>query len=355
MSAAPASSIRAGAPPDRLPELSRLAALFARTVLDAQIQGRPVPDDQIRFLLDAALLLNEYGAELPSPLDQIMQDASAPKASEPSADQPAPERFAGIIAPSISHEGYSAKPMHSYWDNFWALRGYKDAADIAAAAIGARVVCGTSAPVDDGSALVRTPLILAVAGRATSAADNRADAFAAALEDALRAGSTSVRARIVLAPGTVIPALEPTAEYERAMGALIAGLRETIDLVGVDEGVRGSSRRGADGRRVAERPLTRVVAALRDDHRLVAHAERMLDPLLAERRARGGDLLDVLTALLAHPSNRTAAAEAAHLSRSVFYQRIALIQDLLGVDLDDGEVLTALHFALLVRRSAVRA
>lgn len=91
VSAASASSIRAAAPTDRLPELSRLAALLARTVLDAQIQGRPVPDDQIRFLLDAALLLNEYGAELPSPLDQIMQDASAPKAPEPSDDRPAPD------------------------------------------------------------------------------------------------------------------------------------------------------------------------------------------------------------------------------------------------------------------------
>lgn len=224
------------------------------------------------------------------------------------------------------------------------------AADIAAAAIGARVVCGTSTTVDDGSALVRTPLILAVAGRATSAADNRADAFTVALEDALRAGSTSARARVVLGPSTVIPALEPAAEYERAVGALVAGLRETIDLVGADEGLRGSSRRGADGRRVAERPLTRVVAALRDDHRLVAHAERMLDPLLAETRARGGDLLDVLTALLAHPSNRTAAAEAAHLSRSVFYQRIALLEDLLGVDFDDGEQVAALHVAVLTHR-----
>ncbi|MCI9879218.1 hypothetical protein MTL_04110 [Methylobacterium goesingense] len=77
----------AATPTDRLPELSRLAALFARTVLEAQIQGRPVPDDQIRFLLDAALLLNEYGMDLPSPLDQIMQDASAPK--EPVAHKPA--------------------------------------------------------------------------------------------------------------------------------------------------------------------------------------------------------------------------------------------------------------------------
>ena len=32
---------------------------------------------------------------------------------------------------SISHEGYSAKPVHSYWDNFWALRGYKDAVEVA--------------------------------------------------------------------------------------------------------------------------------------------------------------------------------------------------------------------------------
>ncbi|HEC0920947.1 TPA: hypothetical protein R1S30_005062, partial [Escherichia coli] len=35
--------------------------------------------------------------------------------------------FYGMMPASISHEGYSAKPMHSYWDNFWALRGYKDA------------------------------------------------------------------------------------------------------------------------------------------------------------------------------------------------------------------------------------
>ena len=41
--------------------------------------------------------------------------------------------FAGLLPASISHEGYSAKPMHSYWDDFWALTGYKDAVDIARA------------------------------------------------------------------------------------------------------------------------------------------------------------------------------------------------------------------------------
>jgi hypothetical protein len=40
--------------------------------------------------------------------------------------------FYGLMPQSISHEGYSAKPMHSYWDDFFALRGFKDAAVIAA-------------------------------------------------------------------------------------------------------------------------------------------------------------------------------------------------------------------------------
>ncbi len=36
--------------------------------------------------------------------------------------------FFGLLPESISHEGYSAKPMHSYWDDFWALKGLEDAA-----------------------------------------------------------------------------------------------------------------------------------------------------------------------------------------------------------------------------------
>ncbi len=38
----------------------------------------------------------------------------------------------GLVPESISHEGYSAKPMHSYWDGFFILRGLKDAVEIAA-------------------------------------------------------------------------------------------------------------------------------------------------------------------------------------------------------------------------------
>ena len=39
--------------------------------------------------------------------------------------------FYGLVPASISHEGYSAKPMHSYWDDFFVLKGLKDAASIA--------------------------------------------------------------------------------------------------------------------------------------------------------------------------------------------------------------------------------
>lgn len=40
--------------------------------------------------------------------------------------------FYGLVTESISHEGYSDKAMHSYWDNFFVLKGMKDAAAAAA-------------------------------------------------------------------------------------------------------------------------------------------------------------------------------------------------------------------------------
>jgi len=37
----------------------------------------------------------------------------------------------GLLPVSVSHEGYLAQPVHSYWDDFWALRGIRDAAHLA--------------------------------------------------------------------------------------------------------------------------------------------------------------------------------------------------------------------------------
>jgi hypothetical protein len=49
----------------------------------------------------------------------------------PEFQTPEKKVFYGLLPQSISHEGYSAKPMHSYWDDFFAVRGFKDATEIA--------------------------------------------------------------------------------------------------------------------------------------------------------------------------------------------------------------------------------
>jgi purine catabolism regulator len=171
---------------------------------------------------------------------------------------------------------------------------------------------------------------------AASFDDASALAFARALAEPGDAG-----ARLIMSVGSQAAGLE----------AALESLHEAVDLARDRRRGPGS---GPHLRRAENRPLVQLVAALRDDHRVLEHGERMLAPLVDHDLARGGDLLDVLEAMLSHPANRTAAASASHLSRSVFYQRIALLEELLDANLDDGETQTALHLALLVRRSAGR-
>ena len=50
----------------------------------------------------------------------------------PEFDTPELRARRGLLPESVSHEGYLAHPVHSYWDDFWALQGYCDAAAMAA-------------------------------------------------------------------------------------------------------------------------------------------------------------------------------------------------------------------------------
>lgn len=50
----------------------------------------------------------------------------------PAFDAPEFRGRRGLLPESVSHEGYLAQPVHSYWDDFWALQGYRDAAAMAA-------------------------------------------------------------------------------------------------------------------------------------------------------------------------------------------------------------------------------
>jgi purine catabolism regulator len=130
------------------------------------------------------------------------------------------------------------------------------------------------------------------------------------------------------------------------ISGLLPSLAEAEQLIARSEPARAS---GIAVIRADDRPLLRLVSAMGGDPRMQEHSEHMLRPLIEYDLANGGDLLAVLRAYVAHPGNRTKAAAASHLSRSVFYQRLALIERLLGHDLDDGETLSALHAALLAR------
>ncbi|MEW6269516.1 MAG: discoidin domain-containing protein [Thermodesulfobacteriota bacterium] len=41
--------------------------------------------------------------------------------------------FRGLMPESISHEGYAGHPVHAYWDDFFTMRGLKDAVELALA------------------------------------------------------------------------------------------------------------------------------------------------------------------------------------------------------------------------------
>ncbi len=49
----------------------------------------------------------------------------------PEYERPAKQAYRGLLPQSVSHEGYVAHPVHSYWDDFFALRGLKDAVVLA--------------------------------------------------------------------------------------------------------------------------------------------------------------------------------------------------------------------------------
>lgn len=90
-----------------------------------------------------------------------------------------------------------------------------------------------------------------------------------------------------------------------------------------------------------------LLALLRDDERLHAFADRELSRL---RAADSDDarLEHAVRALVEHPSSKSAAAASLSVSRPVFYERVAQAARAMGVDLDDAEVRTSLHLALMV-------
>ena len=120
------------------------------------------------------------------------------------------------------------------------------------------------------------------------------------------------------------------------------------------------SLRENDGDDVAVHRLEDVhlrgfLAMLVDDDRLSLFATRELDPLRRYDAAHGTDLLTTVRALLQNPTSKSEAAASAHVSRPVFYDRLAKASRVLDANLDDPEVRVSLHVAMLAEDVTGRA
>jgi PucR family transcriptional regulator, purine catabolism regulatory protein len=100
--------------------------------------------------------------------------------------------------------------------------------------------------------------------------------------------------------------------------------------------------------RASDVRLRGLLALIRSDPRVQAFAETELRGILAHRAKHGDDMFDLLSDFLDVGGNKTELAKRLHLSRPTLYVRLATLQRLVGVDLDDPESRTSLHVAMLI-------
>lgn len=91
----------------------------------------------------------EHIQELRSRRQTLEWNDPARSRQEPGKPPVPVSAFTGLVPESISHEGYSAKPMHSYWDDAFCIRGLFDAARAAHAVGDAAFAQTCSAWADD--------------------------------------------------------------------------------------------------------------------------------------------------------------------------------------------------------------
>lgn len=146
-----------------------------------------------------------------------------------------------------------------------------------------------------------------------------------------------VRRRQAVVVGAGRPATRP-AEIDRT-------LREAQHVL---QSVRPGAAADLDVHRLEDVHLRGLLAMLMDDERVQMFADRQLDRLREYDAQSNGGLVDAVRALVSHPTSKSEAAASLHLSRPVFYDRLAKAEKLLGADLDDPDIRVSLHVAILV-------
>ncbi|WP_439956945.1 PucR family transcriptional regulator [Nocardia miyunensis] len=95
--------------------------------------------------------------------------------------------------------------------------------------------------------------------------------------------------------------------------------------------------------------LRGLLSLIRNEPGVQRFAETELSALLRYDIRHRGDLTPTLRRFLDLAGNKTELARRMNISRPALYDRLARIERILGVDLDDGEIRTSLHTALLIR------
>jgi PucR family transcriptional regulator, purine catabolism regulatory protein len=153
------------------------------------------------------------------------------------------------------------------------------------------------------------------------------------------AAEVSARVRALVTAGSPVDDLATADRTLLEASQVLAALPPATQELSEEGGVR----------RLDDVHLRGLLTLLADDARVSTFADRELAPL-----RDAPELTRTLRALVEHPGSKSAAAAALNISRPVLYDRITRLERVLGLSLDDAEIRTSLHVALLaddLRRS----
>ncbi len=167
--------------------------------------------------------------------------------------------------------------------------------------------------------------------------DHTLQRLAAALSTQVGHGEGDLAARWIIGVGRYRPTLLEAA----------AGIDEATHVADTAATLRKQDRayyRATDIR------LGGLLALIRNDPRVQQFAESELETVLAAEAEGAQGYLELLGRYLDSGGNKAAMARSGYLSRPTLYARLAKLEQLLEVDLDDPESRTSLHVALMLHR-----
>ncbi|WP_433525726.1 PucR family transcriptional regulator [Nocardia pseudovaccinii] len=145
--------------------------------------------------------------------------------------------------------------------------------------------------------------------------------------------------RVVIGVGAQADSLLDTAR-ELAQAAHIAEVALSLDA---------ASDRPRPFYRSGDIRLRGLLSLIRNEPGVQSFAETELSALLRYDIRHAADLTRTLRQFLDVAGNKTELAKRLNISRPTLYDRLARIERILHVDLEDGESRTSLHTALLIR------